>query len=158
MSITLGGTNPAVTFPDGTIQNTAGAVLQVVNATSTTNNSTTGQTYVAAGLTASITPKFSTSKILILVNQNMYNSSNGTEAVLTVYKNGADLTAGNGFADVYTGSSDLIAQAPIVYLDSPATTSATTYAVYMKVRNPSGTIQSCLRGTINTITLMEIAG
>jgi hypothetical protein len=156
MAITLDGTN-GITFNNSTVQASAGQVLQVVNATSTTNNSTTGQTYVAAGLTASITPKFSTSKILIVVNQNMYNSSNGTEAVLTVYKNGSDLTAGNGFADVYTGSSDLIAQAPMVYLDSPATTSATTYAVYMKVRNPSGTIQSCLRSTINTITLMEIA-
>jgi len=156
MSITLSGDN-GVTFPNATTQASAGQVLQVVNATSTTNNSTTGSTYVAAGLTAPITPKFSTSKILIIVNQNVYISAAGGEAVFTIYKNGADLTSGNGFSDTYAGASDLIGQVPMVYLDSPATTSATTYAVYMKRTSSAATIQSSLRGTTNTITLMEIA-
>jgi len=107
-----------------------GSVLQVVSASTTTNTSTTSSSFVAVtNLTASITPLFTTSKILILVNMNIYGASVGSEAVATIYRAGSDLTSGNGFADVYAGSSDFISQAPMFYLDSPATTSSTTYAV-----------------------------
>ena len=135
-----------------------GSVLQVVSASTTTNTSTTSSSFVAVtNLTASITPLFTTSKILILVNMNIYGSSVNSEAVATIYRAGSDLTSGNGFADVYAGSTDIIQQAPMIYLDSPATTSSTTYAVYFKRTQGIGTIQSSLRGTTNTITLMEIA-
>jgi len=137
----------------------AGAVLQVVSAATTTSTSTTSSSYVAVtNLTASITPSSATSKILILVNANIYNSaSGGSENAMTIYKDGADLTGGNGFSDSYTGLSDLIAQAPMMYLDSPATTSSKTYAIYIKKTQGTGTVQVNLRGTTSTITLMEIA-
>jgi hypothetical protein len=135
-----------------------GKVLQVVSNNTTTNTSTTSSSYVAVtNLTQSITPSSTSSKILILVNTNLYVSSNGTEGVFTIYRNGSDLTGGNGFADMYTGSSDLILQAPMMYLDSPSSTSSVTYAVYLKRTQPSGSLQTSLRGTTNTITLMEIA-
>ena len=140
------------------VQQPAGAVLQVVSAATNTNTSTTSSSFVAiTNLTASITPTSSTSKILVLVNMNIYGASVNTEAVATIYRAGADLTGGSGFADVYAGSTDIIQQAPMVYLDSPATTSSTTYAVYFKRTQGTATIQSSLRGTTNTITLMEIA-
>jgi hypothetical protein len=47
-----------------------GSVLQVVNATYATQVSNSTSTYADTGLTATITPKFATSKILVLVNQN----------------------------------------------------------------------------------------
>jgi hypothetical protein len=135
-----------------------GAVLQVVSVSSTTNTSTTSSSYVAVtNLTASITPSSSTSKILVQVNMNLYGATNNSEAVMTIYKAGVDLTSGNGFADVYANSTDIIQQAPMLYMDSPATTSSTTYAVYFKRTQGTGTIQSSLRGTTNNITLMEIA-
>ena len=135
-----------------------GSVLQVVSASTTTNTSTTSSSFVAVtNLTTSITPLFTTSKILILVNMNIYGSSVNSKAVATIYRAGSDLTSGNGFADVYAGSTDIIQQASMIYLDSPATTSSTTYAVYFKRTQGIGTIQSSLRGTTNTITLMEIA-
>ena len=164
-----------ITYPDGTLMPSApvsptspyrvltnrmpaGAVLQVVSAATNTNTSTTSSSFVAiTNLTASITPTSSTSKILVLVNMNIYGASVNTEAVATIYRAGADLTGGSGFADVYAGSTDIIQQAPMVYLDSPATTSSTTYAVYFKRTQGTATIQSSLRGTTNTITLMEIA-
>jgi hypothetical protein len=147
----------------------AGSVLQVVSATSTTNNSTTGSTYVAAGLTTSITPKFSTSKILIIVNQNVYISTAGGEAVFTIYKNGADLTSGSGFADTYAGASDLIGQVPMVYLDSPATTSAVTYNFQLRSGSTAAAVYINRTGsdrdtanyewrTPSNIILMEISG
>ncbi|MEI6801241.1 MAG: hypothetical protein WCO04_18800, partial [Pseudomonadota bacterium] len=48
----------AVTYP--------GAVLQVVNAVINTQYSTTSSSLVSTGMTASITPKFATSKILFI--------------------------------------------------------------------------------------------
>jgi hypothetical protein len=144
------------TIPKGTMP--AGSVLQVVSASTTTNTSTTSSSFVAVtNLTASITPSSATSKIFIQVNMNLYGATTNSEAVMTIYKAGVDLTSGNGFADVYAGSTDIIQQAPMLYLDSPATTSSTTYAVYFKRTQGTGTIQSSLRGTTNSITLMEIA-
>lgn len=144
-------TIPKVTMP-------AGAVLQVVQGSTTTNTSTTSSTYVAVtNLTASITPSSSTSKILVMVNVNIFCQSSNVEGAITIYRNGADLSTGTGFADIYAGSSDLISQTPMVYLDSPATTSSTTYAAYMKRTQGASTLQSNLRGTTSTIILMEIA-
>lgn len=162
MALVLDG-SAGITFPvvaGGTsaVQASSGKVLQVVSISTTTNTSTTSSSFVAVtNLTASITPSSSTSKILVQVNMNIYGSSSNSEAVVTIYRSGSDLTAGAGFADVYAGSTDIIQQAPMLYLDSPATTSSTTYAVYFKRTQGTGTIQSSLRGTTNTITLMEIA-
>ena len=155
-------TDRTLTLPDeaGTIDTLqrAGNVLQVVSNNTTTNTSTTSSSYVAVtNLTQSITPSSTSSKILILVNMNLYASSANTEGAITIYRNGSNLTGASGFADMYTGSSDLILQAPMMYLDSPSSTSSVTYAVYLKRTQPSGTLQTSLRGTTNTITLMEIA-
>lgn len=161
MTTTISGTNGIDKIAAGAIEKAdlpAGTVLQVVSTSTATNTSMSSGTYAAiTNLTASITPTSATSKILIIVNVNIYSSATGGEAAITVYRNGADLTGGSGFADVYTGSSDLIMQAPMTYLDSPATTSSTTYAAYMKRTQGAGAVQSNLRGTTSTITLMEIA-
>jgi hypothetical protein len=136
----------------------AGSVLQVVSNSNATNTSTTSTSYVAVtDLTQSITPSSTSSKILILVNMNLYVSSIGSEGAITIYRNGSNLTDASGFADMYTGSSDLILQAPMMYLDSPSSTSSVTYAVYLKRTQGSGSLQTSVRGTTNTITLMEIA-
>ena len=156
---TAGITFPVVAATGSAVQASSGRVLQVVSAATTTSTSTTSSSYVAVtNLTASITPSSATSKILILVNANIYNSaSGGSENAMTIYKDGADLTGGNGFSDSYTGLTDLIAQAPMMYLDSPATTSSKTYAVYIKKTQGTGSVQVNLRGTTSTITLMEVA-
>lgn len=162
MALVLDG-SAGVTFPvvaGGTsaVQASSGKVLQVVSVSTTTNTSTTSSSFVAVtNLTASITPSSSTSKILVQVNMNIYGASVNSEAVATIYRASSDLTAGSGFADVYAGSTDIIQQAPMLYLDSPSTTSSTTYAVYFKRTQGVSSIQSSLRGTTNTITLMEIA-
>ena len=136
----------------------AGAVLQVVSAFTITNTSTTSSSYVAVtNLTASITPSRASSKILVLVNMNLYSSSNNGEGAMTIYRAGVDLTAGAGFANAYTGTSDFIMQTPMMILDSPSSTSSVTYAVFIKRTQGTATLQTSLRGTTSTITLMEIA-
>lgn len=161
-------TDRTLTLPNssGTLLNNAstagfpaGSVLQVVSAATTTSTSTTSSSYVAVtNLTASITPSSTSSKILVLVNMNIYSNISGTEGAFTIYRAGADLTAGAGFARGYIGTSDFIMQTPMMYLDSPSSTSSVTYAVYMKRTQGAGTLQVSLRNTTETITLMEIAG
>jgi hypothetical protein len=157
MTTIIDGTS-GITFPNSTVQASAGQVLQVVNGTNTTRTQTTSASFVASNLTASITPKFSTSKIMVIASVSGYNDSSGTEAQLTVYRNGStDVSGGIGLTDLYTGSSDNISNQPILYLDSPATTSSTSYTVYIRRTGGGGSVSVNLRGTRDTIILMEIA-
>jgi hypothetical protein len=65
MSLILDGTG-GITFNNSTTQASAGQVLQVVSAQETSSTSTTSGSYVDMGtLSATITPKFATSKILV---------------------------------------------------------------------------------------------
>jgi hypothetical protein len=163
MSLVLDGSN-GVTFPSGTgTQAAQSKVLQVVNATYSTTVSSTTSTYVDTGLTASITPLFSTSKILVLVNQNGLTKSSGVinaDMKLKVVRNSTDII-NVALYSFYTGTStDLRGQTlSTSYLDSPATTSATTYKTQFAAAENVGTVSVQNEGaySVSTITLMEIA-
>ena len=149
MTMIIDGSN-GLTYPNSTVQASAGVVLQVVSATNTTNTSTSSTSYVATNLTASITPKFSTSKILVNVNGGLYGA-----AIATIYRNSTDIcVTGQGFMVISGGSNQNSVSTS--YLDSPATTSATAYTVYLKA--VSSTPYWNLSSSQCTITLMEIAG
>ena len=67
-----------ITFPNGSnAQAAPSKVLQVVTANTSGAVSTTSTSYVDTGLSCSITPLFSTSKILIMVNHNQPLKNNG---------------------------------------------------------------------------------
>lgn len=112
----------------------SGAVLQVVQGTYATAVSTTSSSFVTTNLSASITPTSSSSKILILFNAVV--GGNASDSVyLTIYRGASNLGTGTGtpnnsFLRVYTGSNAAGSMQPISYLDSPATTSSTTYTAY----------------------------
>jgi len=154
MSLIIDGTN-GLTFNNATTQASAGSVIQVVSVSNSTASTTTSTTYVATALTATITPKFSTSKILVSFNSILASTSTNV-AFATIYKSSTNLAGGTaGFTE--TGNTGAYSQnASGQYLDSPLTTSATTYAVYIRVTGGTG---YWLDGTnvVGTITLMEIA-
>jgi hypothetical protein len=164
--MTLGGTNPAVTFPDGTIQNTAyiatGSVLQVVNATYGTLVANTTTAWVDTGLTATITPKFSTSKILIIVSQNgIAKDSSSTSVAVQLLRGATAITQfSNTSGFTADSSANRIGSVSTSYLDSPATTSATTYKTQFSSTQNSANAYVNVDGgaSTSTITLMEIAG
>jgi len=131
----------------------AGSVLQVVHGTFATSTSLTGTTPTATGITATITPTSSTSKILITVFIPTYNQTPGANAYYSLYRNGSTL---NQMAYFQGGTSTLIAPFTAVYFDSPATTSATTYAIYATQATAS-TITWAFGSLQCNITLMEIA-
>ena len=123
-----------------------GAVLQVVQGTKTDTASVTATTYTSLGLSVSITPSSASNKILILVNakigwvtgQLRYTALfRDSTQLLTPTSAGSRQQASLIWTDA--SNSQLISPAPDMYLDSPSTTSSTTYALYAKVYS-SGTI------------------
>ncbi len=133
----------------------AGNVLQVVNATYSTELTTSSTSYISTGLTATITPTSSSSKILIIVS-NMMNAPAGNNSNFTVFRgtvSGTNLTGAGGFVAFF--GSGATTGVTVNYLDSPATTSAQTYTCAYKVSGGSGQVQAG-SGTA-TMTLMEIA-
>jgi hypothetical protein len=138
-----------------------GTVIQVVQATYSTQTSNSTTTYADSGLSGTITPKFSTSKILINITGQAYkgNGNASNSLSLNIQKNGSTLLA---FADLllYTatateGSGMFVTN----YLDSPATTSALTYKMQFKnsfVNASNATVQ--FQNMPSIITLTEIVG
>jgi len=148
------GTLPFAQLPTG-------SVLQVVNAQTTTETTTTSTTFSDTTLTATITPKFATSKILVVVVQSglAKAAGNGGSGVAVKLLRGAtDLTT-FARAVAYTGVSNTLyaGAAAVSYLDSPATTSATTYKTQFGSNSSGGNIYVQINDQASTITLMEIA-
>jgi hypothetical protein len=155
------GSNVATIQPAGFSY--PGAVVQVVNFTTTTGFTSSSNVLADTAVTATITPKFATSKILVLVNMSSCGKETGNtyirvallrgSTILEYFENIGALTSSTAFN--YIGSISTC------FLDSPATTNATTY----KVQASSGfnTAVIYLGGTAATInashtmTLMEIA-
>jgi hypothetical protein len=136
-----------------------GTIIQVVGANNTMASTTiTSTSFVSTGLTATITPKFATSKIYIMATFSMtQDGQDNAQAYVTFYRNGStDLKAANPLAMYDTPGGDVGFSIPISYYDSPATTSATSYTVYGKVSNASSQFRP--RANTDTIILMEIAG
>ena len=152
---------PAVS---GTIVTTgspqSGSVLQVVNATYSSASSTTSTSYVDTGLSASITPQFSTSKILVTVHQvgiGKANGGAGYRLALNLVRNSTQLIQFElGAAYDGTSAVSIVGGSGTCYLDSPATTSSTTYKTQFKGFD-GGTVYAQYDGCTSTITLMEIA-
>ena len=178
MSIVLDGTT-GITTPalDSTARFASadmplGSVLQVVSVTKTDTFSTTSISLVdVTGLTASITPTSATSTILVFV----VASGGGLEATngmnLALLRGSTQISLGDaaGSRSRGFGGNQQITNAmhtnTTVFLDSPATTSATTYKVQASVnagtgyinRTPNDADSSYTTRGVSSITLMEVA-
>lgn len=138
----------------------AGAVLQVVNAsTNTQTNSFAGATWVDTALTLSITPLSSTSKIFLscaaggLVNTNEYIGIRILRGSTTVSKNWSY----HNRAEQWNGALNFA----ISGFDSPASTSAVTYKIQVYSSSNTGSFFFNYGGLDSTpiahFTAMEIA-
>ena len=157
-----------------------GSVLQVVSTNlSTTFQSTATSFTNITGLSATITPKSATSKIMVIVNIGNIGSTNGNTFVgFNLTRAGTSIgqgAAGSGNTQVgFVGSNigsgvgDVNSQynSSFSYLDSPATTSSTTYQIQgagfnnggtwtINRSNNSGAAYNLVASS--SITLMEIA-
>ena len=105
-------------------------VLQVVTAVTGTTATNSTTTLADTNLTVTITPQSNTSKILVYVAQNGIQKTNGNagNGALLALLRGATVLTYFGTGVGYTGTAlETVVSASAVWLDSPATTSATTY-------------------------------
>jgi hypothetical protein len=167
---------PTLTLPtvSGTILTTAssgqsipkaalptGSVLQVIQATTSSIITTNSTSFVTSGLSLSITPTSSTSKVLVmLIGGGAYNGAAGASVYTTIYRGSTDLGYSTyGLERLYSGSSTaILSPHSAMVLDSPSTTSSTTYTAYFKSSSGGATVNfSYNDGGITTLIAMEIA-
>jgi len=129
-------------------------VLQVVGATTTTSTSTTSATFATTTLTATITPAFSSSKILVQTTQHLFNPTANTEVdirlvrgALQIFRHFPMSSAANNLGTVWSST----------FLDDPNTTSATTYTINFRRGSGSGTVTTQVNSSTGSIILMEIS-
>jgi len=152
-------------LPDGVITRPdmgyAGAILQVVNATYSTQVTNNTTTYSDTGLTATITPTSSANKILVLVNQAGMYKSNGNVAngVWARLLRGSTTISTFAVTQGYTNTAieNYAGCASTCYLDSPATTSALTYKTQFRNQVAANLVYVQVDSTESTITLLEVA-
>lgn len=137
-----------------------GKVLQVVSANTTTQTSNSTTTMADTTLTATITPTLNTSKILILVSQNglLRSAGNSANGVNINLLRGATVISQVMSAGLLTDTALLLTgmQAGANYLDSPATTSATTYKTQLSNRSASAEVRVQQANDMSSIVLLEI--
>ena len=143
-----------------------GKVLQVVQASYSTSTTVATTTFTATGLSLSITPTSATSKILVMVNQyGLLQRNNSDQGVgLKIFRDATEIFAtgsagGSGYIYVLSATDiNLGVRNPLTYLDSPATTSATTYTTQGRplYSTNSGSVVFQHSSSPSVITLMEI--
>ena len=144
-----------------------GKVLQVVQGTTTTATTIATTTFTDTTLTATITPTLNTSKILVMTTQQAFYTRNatgigisaqllrGASAVYIAGSNGWEVSFVQGPSAGTYYARTLFS---LTYLDSPATTSATTYKVQGKISDVSNSGTSTFQegSTQSNIILLEI--
>jgi len=158
-----------------------GSVIQVVTSNKTDTFTTTSPAetaFVDTGLSVSITPKFSNSNILVLWNMCIGSTADnvtymklqrGTTDILLGDASSTRIRMSQGQGGGYASNLWKIDVAAGSFLDSPATTSATTYrwvwasnGFATSTMNRSGRDHTSTNDedgrTVSTITAIEVAG
>jgi hypothetical protein len=153
------GTLPAISGANLT-GISGGKVLQVVSANYATEWSSSSTTYTDTGLTATITPSATSSKILVLCNQNGCGKSQSNAGLrLHLYRDATKL-ADFGEDLGYTNTVEnwnMVGSASISYLDSPGAESAVVYKTQANNNSGAGsTVRVQNSETTSTLTLIEI--
>ena len=132
---------------DGVPTGGGGGIVQVQMGVTTGQTTTTSGNWDATALSVTITPKFSTSKILLMCSGGMNGAAGGSDGETYGYKIYKSV-GGGSYAEtessawgqsVYYGPGNEYNNLSINYLDSPSTTSTVTYKLYQKRINGSGT-------------------
>jgi hypothetical protein len=138
-----------------------GSVLQVVQTYSASGFVTTSGSPQNTGISASITPSSSSNKILVLLSTNGYTNRNSVSVsygdyYMYIYRGGSAIfSCRSGINFGVTSWTDMFpAQCNYTYLDSPSTTSSTTYTYYVSTSN--GCQLTSPFQSFTTITLLEV--
>ena len=150
----------AFTNSQGVLTNdTSGTIIQVVSATDTSNRTRASTSYGTLTLNAAITPTDSANKILCLFS-GLIEVTNGGRANLCLSR----AISGGATTELLGSSNSLMREqdtsnhqtnTSFVFVDSPSTTSATTYTLHGKTEN-GNTLTLVGTGAVSTLTLLEV--
>jgi len=162
----------AIFFPTA---KTSGKILQVVSTTKTDTFTMASQTFAdVTDLSVSITPTSSSNKVLVLLSITGGNNPAAFQAFVRLVRNSTDIAiadaAGSRISSTVAGSAvstGAIFSLSANFLDSPATTSATTYKVQIAASQSASTVTvnrssddsngTGTPRTVSTITVLEVA-
>jgi hypothetical protein len=140
---------------------TTGGILQVVTGTTTTLLTTTSSSYVTTGLTASITPLSTSSKIIVMASTNGLTQNGSTVGFWTIFRGtvaGTNLGAASGMAVIFLATNiEMASPVSCITLDSPNTASSQTYTLGFKTNGSGQTVTSQASSATATMILMEVA-
>jgi len=143
-----------------------GGIIQILQGSTNNRVETSSQSFVETNLSATITPKFSTSKIFVMISGDCNTNADDNEMFMTIYRKiggGSFSNIGEstyGFACARSNADRLHSAVSINYLDSPATTSAVIYKLYVRKTNQgSGNVEFPVNNGAQAvfITLMEVS-
>ena len=165
-TVTLGTSGETFTVPSGVTVNMSsatqtgvGKVLQVQSFTVNTAETTNNNTFTATALLKAITPSSTSNKILVFASGIIQSSGSATNSVVTLYRDSTNLgSASSGMASQYGSGGGGSCNFGMNYLDSPSTTSSTTYRVYFKANSGAHNQVIFTDNSVGSLTLMEIAG
>lgn len=137
-----------------------GKVLQVVNATYSSETDSNSTTFADTGLTASITPSSASNKVMVIISAPMSkNAAVAAGGANTRIVRGATSLASYTEVNLATGTAiNNSAIFGMTYLDSPNTTSSTTYKLQFAsaTTGTNNHARICSGGAPAIITLLEI--
>ena len=154
-----------------------GCIIQVQSFAYTDDNkSGTGTAFADTGLTVSITPTATSSKIMVMAQVSM-GASNGYRYAIRLVRDSTDIFVGDasGTARIRatashlgTGGHSIDFTFPVMFLDSPSTESATTYKIQAAAEQAGGSWylnrgasqndNATIYVVASSITVMEVAG
>jgi hypothetical protein len=176
-------TDGGTTWNTWTKESGTGSVIQIVQTVSNTQVGYTGTSFqTVSSLSTSITPSSTSSKILVMITSS-WGIQDNSYAFMKLQRGGSDITGAKGSA---TGTQVAVSQelllalngttvqqhvytSTYIYLDSPASSTSTTYSIVVNAQQVNSQTIYLNRGysitgdtnnaaTISTMTLMEIAG
>ncbi len=138
-----------------------GSVLQVVSTTGKFAATTTSSSFFSdvTGVTLSITPKFTSSKIFIMYSMYHKVITENHGGAFQLVRNSTALNPPSGTNQSYINGADQVwGNTASHYLDSPSTTSATTYKIQIRSNVNSSRTFGTQPDQYQTITAFEISG
>ena len=160
-------TGNTITVASGDKLYVPGHVIQVQQKVLLTRVTVASNTYADALVADAITPSSTSSKILVTVAGTLGNANAGNNSSLKLFRGSTEIGSGTGgdtyntFVTIFATQTYDIKGFSQSFLDSPNTTSATTYKIQMAAFNSTASLggrgDSTSVQSPTTITLMEIA-
>ncbi len=158
----LSGTLPAINGSNLTNLPGGGKVLQVVTTTNTTQYACMSGSFIASGLSVSITPSANTSKVWVVASFSghpSYGEHQGYGGFYTIYRGGTNLgDSTHGMGAVKGSGTHHESHLTLTHLDSPGVSSSTTYKVGFKAAHGQVGTYISYYARRSSITAFEIDG